>query len=318
MRLGLTIACLLAATIFAPASGATNAPLSCGQVVTEDVTLTKSLRGCASGLVVGADDVTIDLNGYAIRGLGADAGIGIDVSGRSGVTLKNGTITDFAQGVQLFNTSDSTVERIVIRRTVTGIWVGRTDDQAHSLQILDNKVRESQDGISFFGAASSRIAGNTVADLTGVGILCRTTLGGDLQIEGNRSVRNSIGIQLLFCEASVAGNVASNNAVVGIARTRSNGPTLRNVANRNGGIGIVHDDSHGLILGNVTSHNSGDGLFIFDTIPDHGPFHTVTGNTANWNGGFGIATNLVGLIDGGGNRARHNGDSLECKGIACA
>ena len=53
-------------------------------------------------MIVGADNVTIDLNGYAIRGLGTDAGIGIDVSGRTGVTVKNGRITDFAQGVQLF------------------------------------------------------------------------------------------------------------------------------------------------------------------------------------------------------------------------
>ena len=28
-------------------------------------------------------------------------------------------------------------------------------------------------------------------------------------------------------------------------------------------------------------------------------------------------TNLVGVIDGGCNRARHNGDPLQCKGVAC-
>jgi hypothetical protein len=49
----------------------------------------------------------------------------------------------------------------------------------------------------------------------------------------------------------------------------------------------------------AAANHSSDELFIFDTSPDHRPFHTVTGNTANWNGGFGITTNLV-----GGNRRR--------------
>ena len=104
----------------------------------------------------------------------------------------------------------------------------------------------------------------------------------------------------------------------GITRLESNGSTLRNVANRNGTIGIVTSDSHGLILGNVINRNAGHGPFVYETFLDHGRFRTVTGNTANRNGGYGIATNLVGVIDGGGNRARHNGDPLECQGIVCA
>ena len=28
-------------------------------------------------------------------------------------------------------------------------------------------------------------------------------------------------------------------------------------------------------------------------------------------------TNLVGVIDGGCNRARHNGDAIQCKEVAC-
>jgi parallel beta-helix repeat protein len=319
MKLGLSLAVLLAATIVVPVAGATRGWSSpaCGDVVTTNVTLTKSLKNCASGLVVGADNVTIDLNGRSIRGLGDGTGVGIDVTGRTGVTVKNGTISDFAEGVKLFNTSNSTVERLVIRRAVTGIRLARTDNGTDGNEILDNKVRDSGDGIVAFGAASSRIAGNTLADLTGTGILCRDTFTSDAEIVGNRSVRNDIGIRLLFCGASVERNIASENVTAGIFRTRSNGSTLLNVANRNGGIGIHHDDSHGVIAGNVTNHNTGIGLAIEDQSPDHGPLHTVTGNRASWNGGFGIMTNLTGVVDGGCNWARHNGDPLECKGVAC-
>lgn len=318
MKFGLSLVVLLAATIVIPAANATRGwSPACGEVVTTNVTLTKSMKNCASGLVVGADNLTIDLNGYAIKGLADGTGVGIDVTGRTGVTVKNGNVTDFAEGVKLFNTSNSTVEGLVIRRAVTGIRLARTDNGTDSNEILDNKVRDSVDGIVAFGAASSRIVGNTLSDLTGTGIFCRDTFSSAAVIEGNRSVRNDVGIRLQFCGASVAENIASNNASAGIFRTRSNGRTFRNVANRNGGIGINVDDSPGLVSGNVTLGNTSHGLAIVDQIPENGPFYTVALNLSNRNGGLGIMTNLTGVIDGGCNRARHNGDPAECKGVVC-
>ena len=142
--------------------------------------------------IVGADNVTIDLNGFTIKGLGTAAGIGIEVADHTGITVKNGKITDFAEGVKLLNVSNSTVEEIVMRRTVTGIRVVRTDNGADSNQILDNKVPESVDGIVLFGAAFSRVAGNMLADLSGTGIFCRDTFAGDVEIEGNRSVQKPL------------------------------------------------------------------------------------------------------------------------------
>ena len=168
MKFCLSFVVLLAATIVVPvASAKTASSPACGDVVTANVTLTKSLKDCASGLVVGADNVTIDLNGYTIKGLGTAAGVGIDAADHTGITLKNGKVTDFAEGIKLFNVSNSTIEDIVVLRTVTGIRVARTDNGSDSNQILDNKVRESVDGIVLFGTALTRIAGNTLSDLSG-------------------------------------------------------------------------------------------------------------------------------------------------------
>ena len=127
----------------------------------------------------------------------------------------------------------------------------------------------------------------------------------------------SSGSGCFFCGASVSDNVANDNDSEGISRTRSNGPTLRNLANDNVGTGIIIDDSTGSIVNNVTNRNSGHGLAISDENAENGPFYTVTGNTANRNFRLGIMTNLVGVIDGGCNRARHNGDAMQCKGVAC-
>jgi parallel beta-helix repeat protein len=60
--------------------------------------LTGDVTGSAGryGIVVSASDVTIDLNGFAVRGVaGAFSGIITDTSARSNVTVRRGTIRDW-------------------------------------------------------------------------------------------------------------------------------------------------------------------------------------------------------------------------------
>jgi hypothetical protein len=78
--------------------------LGCGATVTQDVTLTADLLDCpGDGLVVGAAGITVDLNGHTVSGRiisGGDPGqVGIDNSGgHDDVTIRNGTVRDFARG----------------------------------------------------------------------------------------------------------------------------------------------------------------------------------------------------------------------------
>ena len=75
----------------------------CGTTVTDDVTLSQDLLCAGDGLTVGASDIRIDLNGFTIQGSGA--GIGVIVSGRTGVTITGGVIRQFAFGIRV---NDST------------------------------------------------------------------------------------------------------------------------------------------------------------------------------------------------------------------
>jgi hypothetical protein len=80
-------------------AGATNG-LTCGITVTEDVTLTHDLVGCADdGLIAGAPGITIDLGGYTISGAGGDAAVRIPQF-IDNVTITKGSITGFADGVR--------------------------------------------------------------------------------------------------------------------------------------------------------------------------------------------------------------------------
>ena len=335
----LALGIVAALTGTAPAGAGT---LSCGEVVTTDVTLTASLTGCTDGLTVGADGITIDLNGKTISGLGTDSGTGINGVGRSHITVKNGTIRSFAVGVAHSYNRDSTggwlIADLRVSDTVTGIRIGGLESEnveLHEDQVVDNRIKDSETGIAVFQSGIPvRVSGNRVTGLTGgatgqypqvagTAIFCRGPAGGRVLIERNELVQNTgSGISLFFCSADVVGNDTSYNGRSGIHRILSNGLVERNVANGNGGDGINNDDAHGVFRDNVTDRNVANGLLIVDQIPEHGPFFTVTNHEANGNGALGIGAFtttgvLEGVIDGGGNRAKNNGDPRQCVSVVC-
>src|SRR5215208_2121543 len=86
--------------------------LSCGDTITTDTTLHKDLVDCPSnGIVIGADNVTLDLNGHTIDGDGTlnnqpspvpfvDTGVGVFI--HEGITVKDGSIRQFGTAFDAF------------------------------------------------------------------------------------------------------------------------------------------------------------------------------------------------------------------------
>src|SRR5436190_24170581 len=84
--------------------------VKCGDVITHDTTLDSDLIDCpGDGLVIGADNITLDLNGHTIAG--ASRAIGIEVLGDpenvagdgsvrlTGDTIEGGRVQEFGDGV---------------------------------------------------------------------------------------------------------------------------------------------------------------------------------------------------------------------------
>jgi len=96
-------------------------PLLCGETVAgspgEVITLTADLIGCTgtAGLEIVSNDVVLDCNGHSITGT-ASSFAGILVFNRSGLTIKNCTVTGFPFGLYLSGVTSSTVSG----NTVTG------------------------------------------------------------------------------------------------------------------------------------------------------------------------------------------------------
>lgn len=81
------------------ASPATAATATCGMTVTGNLQLDTDLTCPDTALIVGADGVTINLNGHTITGPGATSSVhGIEAH-EFGVSVRNGVITGFGVGV---------------------------------------------------------------------------------------------------------------------------------------------------------------------------------------------------------------------------
>jgi hypothetical protein len=129
---GTGVAVVLAATgaLAALPATATAATVSCGTVIKQSTTLTADLGPCpGEGIVIGANGVTLDLNGHTITGdpqaraqaaaLGNQPdSAGVDFRNVSGSSVIDGTVRDFDAGVAINGGSGDTVNGIVAEDNV--------------------------------------------------------------------------------------------------------------------------------------------------------------------------------------------------------
>jgi len=100
----LSLAALLGALTMT--SGTAYAQATCGAVLVADTTMTADLTCTGPGLIVGADDIVLDCDGFSLNGPGVGSDIGIHLDGRTGVTVKNCVVNRFVSGI-LLNDSPS-------------------------------------------------------------------------------------------------------------------------------------------------------------------------------------------------------------------
>jgi hypothetical protein len=94
------LAAALAAFVVGPSAGAATTEITtCGQTVTTSAVLTQDLSCAGDGIVVGASGITIDLGGHTLRGDRSFGDFGIDGGFAFDVTIKNGIVRDFDEGV---------------------------------------------------------------------------------------------------------------------------------------------------------------------------------------------------------------------------
>ena len=312
-RVALAILALALVGLIAFGAGQASAShVSCGDTITADTTLDSDLVDCPNnGIVIGADGITLDLNGHLIDGDGTEfAGcpenefcdIGLLNDGHDGVTLRDGSVRDFAFGVLVVGARHNRVADLTVSRNAgTGIILFRSSRN----RVIGNSARANglqldQGGISLNRSHHNVIKRNALRRNGDLGVFME--ISDDNRIRKNRMRGHPEGGVI----AEGHGNVFARNRIVrgggGILITKiTDHGAVGNVVRRNkvrnvraSGIGVDPAPKRTLIKRN---HVVGSGRC---GISFGSPSTTITENRAVRNDGLGIKA-VEGVIDGGGN-----------------
>ena len=232
-------------------SQASASHVSCGDTITADTTLDSDLVNCPNnGIVIGADDVTLDLNGHLIDGDGTEfadcakdevCDVGVLNSGHDGVTVRHGSVREFLVGVwgvrvshnRFLGISSSGNQccglgffrgtRSLVRNS-SGSGSGEGGNgmflvASHHVRVLHNSFRHNGDqGIIVGDSTHNLIKGNLLSRNAIVGIFLEKANRN--QVRRNRSVRDGeVGIYV----APGDRNVIARNRISHIGRSRGHG-----------------------------------------------------------------------------------------------
>src|SRR5918994_46124 len=285
-----------------------SAGVECGDTITTDTTLDRDLSDCPSnGIVIGADDITLDLNGHTVGGDGTEfAGcpenefcdIGLLNDGHDGVKLRDGSVRRSASGALVVGSRRNRVVDITVSRNAgTGIILFKSSRNT----VIGNSARANglqldQGGISLNRSHHNLIEGNALRRNGDLGVFME--ISDNNRIRKNRMFGHPEGGVIVITKLTghgAVGNVVRRNYVRG---ARSSGIAVdnrpkRTLIRRNR---VVGSRRHGIIVGSSSTK--------------------LTENRALRNGDLGI-TAVKGVTDGGGNIARHNGDPRQCVNVKC-
>jgi hypothetical protein len=376
------LGCLMGITFALAVVGPAQAgSVDCGDVVSADTTLQADLVNCPNnGLVIGADEITIDLNGHTIDGddaLTKSCGtkeicdVGVVSEGFDDVRVTGGgTMREFAVGALLVDAEAARFRDVAIRGNE---FLGMVADHAVRTKLLGLRIHRNgldtdQAGLGIFESREVLMAGSAISHNGDIGLLADRTAG--LSVVRNRIVGHpEAGMLLAGNQGRITRNLLVRNAD-GIALGGNGNRIKRNRINRakgcgdECGIGIQIEAGKGnVVAGNRVRHTAQLGISIagfgpvsgvvvkHNTVRDAGkdgiavrsvfePVKRVrvrsnravgsrddgidvairstklARNVALRNGDHGIEA-VDGVKDGGGNRARGNGNPEQCKGVAC-
>jgi parallel beta-helix repeat protein len=238
---------------------ATAGQLGCGDTITADLTLHHSLVNCPNnGIVIGANGVTLNLNGHRIDGDGTPAAgcdlqtefcdVGVVNDGHDGVTVRHGSVREFGFGVFVGRARHNRVLRISSSRNFFfGFFIAQSARSLVRRSSAHDNVAPEGDGMGLFFSHRIRIRHSSFRRNPGPGIHVADSTGN--LIKGNAFSRNGPGILM---EAD-RNRVRRNRLVRGAGFLV--GPGSRNVIARNHVSRAVDSIAIEKGRGNLVAHN---------------------------------------------------------------
>jgi len=290
-------------------SGATSAraaavTVTCGQVISTNITLANDLTCAGDALSVDTDGVTLNLGGHTIQGNGSGTGITLFPANLdpqiTGATVTNGTIAGFAAAFHLIDTVNPTLSRLILTDDgAAPTPVINTDafnlglEYVHGLHITHTQITGSHGPVIEGGIGIFQLTIATT-QITGGTMYFSQTIGGPTFTDDR------------ITDASLDLDIESGTTITGSTFTRSpildNGQgggfdTFQNNTFTGAGTALnIADAGNQQLTGNTFTGND-IGAVINNSLGD-----TISGNTFTRNATAGLYFNTAGSPAGSGDQ----------------
>ena len=144
---------------------------ACGQNVQGNVRLISNLICKSDGLIVGANNTIIDMNGFSLKGPGLNSNkVGIMIAGQNNVTISgNGIITGFQSGIYLSGSKNVSAHDINTNNNKVAFYV----TGAQNSEIINNMINNNTLGVALHSSDGADIRYNQLSQnrLSGVTLI---------------------------------------------------------------------------------------------------------------------------------------------------
>jgi parallel beta helix pectate lyase-like protein len=272
------IALAIASCLALGAGQASANHVGCGDMITTDTKLDSNLTNCPNnGIVIGANKITLDLNGHTIDGDDelvdtcpgdefCDVGVAND--GHNGIRVKDGKIREFAVGAFVFDARENRLRGLALSRHLFSaiILAESPRSQLRRNSVFANGLTTDQAGIDVFDSHHVSITRNRVSRNGDIGLFMPGFDHG--RIRNNRLRRNPEAAMIVEGDRNVIGhNHLSRNGGLVVAGNRNtiarNQVASAPACPEGCGLGItVEAGRHNVIAHNVVARSSTTGIRV--------------------------------------------------------
>ena len=242
--------------------------------------LTANLTATSDCLVIAADNVAIDLKGKKITGNGTGAAVTDDGSFLNFAVIANGTISNFATGINLLHSGQAIISNVSSsKNTSDGIFIGECCNTLSSVTTNDN----GGTGI-FIGSDHSSLSKITANGNAGGGV--HITGSRNALVASTESNNKGTGAEIDGCCSFVIASQTQKNTGDGVEMGDGDDGVIKSTSARNGADGMDLPGGDNMVTESKSTSNGGTGVDLGNNSDDR--WGIFSGVQASKNKGDGV------------------------------